>query len=401
MTGRRSAGWIVSVRRACGKLLLACATASCSLLTGAESNGAERVQWRLPIADPPASFEAPAVSGERLFVKLSPTLVGAFALADRRQLWRVALPPEGSGVDGGPSNAVVCAGVVVVGQIGRVIGLTADDGTQRWSAPLSRGGALVTGQLRCQDGVVYVGTFRPAIVYAIDASTGRERWARSMYDLPSVNAFAINPLPAGRIVVVGTREFSVPLRGFIVGLDVDSGREVWRFTWQPESPSGWGSWNPGGTCDGSLCVVSVDDGRVFAMDAATGAVRWTAPAVPGYATPADDRPIAITDSVVLVGSRSGVLTALRLGTGERLWTVGSLAQAFEYSVYREIQASGGAFLIVNSGLQLIAIDARSGDVLWRANHRSFPLGGYYPMGAVAGNTWIVTSTDGLYGLRIR
>ena len=67
-----------------------------------------------------------------------------------------------------------------------------------------------------------------AVIVALDAKTGREVWTTSVADNASGYYISLAPLVAGGKVMVGTSGGEFGVRGFVAGLDPDSGKELWR-----------------------------------------------------------------------------------------------------------------------------------------------------------------------------
>lgn len=100
---------------------------------------------------------------------------------------------------------------------------------------------------------------------AYEVATGGLRWtAPGAYEFP--NALDERPLGvSGDVIIAGS------LRGFIIGHDVQTGQERWR--WILGNGVGsvvWGNW----AVDGSMIVGTNPSGSAIAMDARTGQPRW-------------------------------------------------------------------------------------------------------------------------------
>jgi len=67
-----------------------------------------------------------------------------------------------------------------------------------------------------------------AVIVALDAKTGREVWTTAVADNASGYYISLAPLVAGGKVMVGTSGGEFGVRGFVAGLDPDSGKELWR-----------------------------------------------------------------------------------------------------------------------------------------------------------------------------
>ena len=67
-----------------------------------------------------------------------------------------------------------------------------------------------------------------AVIVALDAKTGREVWTTAVADNASGYYISLAPLVAGGKLMVGTSGGEFGVRGFVAGLDPDSGKELWR-----------------------------------------------------------------------------------------------------------------------------------------------------------------------------
>lgn len=202
-------------------------------------------------------------------------------------------------------------------------------------------------------------------LYALDRLTGRVRW-RTDLGAPIASTAAV----AGGRVIVGTRD------GRFHGLASSTGRRLWRLETGPDLPFPWGResgdlWTASPVVAGSVVVVGAGDGRVRALDLATGRVRWTA-ATEGRirSTP------AVAAGRVFVGSADGHLYCFDLATGTRRWRYATLGASLESGRFgfdrRTIQSSpavsgGTVFIGARDGFHY-AIDAATGELRWKVDH---------------------------------
>lgn len=77
------------------------------------------------------------------------------------------------------------------------------------------------------DGKVFVGRL-DAHVVALDAVTGKEVWKTPLVDPTQGAVITSPPLIAGKVVISGHAGGEYGVRGAIVGLDIDTGKELWR-----------------------------------------------------------------------------------------------------------------------------------------------------------------------------
>ena len=169
-------------------------------------------------------------------------------------------------------------------------------------------------------------------ILAIDYRTGELEWS-TQFTYPDVFS-AGNP--GGKDADVGASPNLWESKGrALVGagdkggvyhaLDRDTGKVVWETTLTPGSVFG-GEIGSAALVDGKLIAVSnvgnpetnfpTNVAKVFALDPATGKIRWEAEQFEGRIF----APVGAVRGVAFVGTDTGVLAALDTRNGERLWT---------------------------------------------------------------------------------
>jgi alcohol dehydrogenase (cytochrome c) len=154
--------------------------------------------------------------------------------------WSLALPA-------GPNAAppLVHDGVLYVHAYGdHVQALDAATGDELWhyARVLGNGPVAVKRNMALYGDKLYVGTSDVHVV-ALDTATGRVVWDTPLTEPGSGFGLTGGPLVAEGIVMQGING-QAPGGAYIVGLDADSGAEVWRFysIARPDEPGG-NSWN--------------------------------------------------------------------------------------------------------------------------------------------------------------
>ncbi len=111
-----------------------------------------------------------------------------------------------------------------------------------------------------------------------------------------------SPAVADGVVFVGSYD------GRLYALDASTGAKLWQ---RKTGDSIWSS----PAVAGGVVFVGSGDGNLYALDASTGATLWS------YATggPLDSSP-AVADGVVYVGASKGTVYALNAATGAKLWS---------------------------------------------------------------------------------
>jgi alcohol dehydrogenase (cytochrome c) len=264
-------------------------------------------KFKLPEGDSTPLEATPIVTDDRVFVSLPGGDTWALAADSGEVIWHRAGHPVpedlAKAVEGNVSRGVaVVAHTVIVPEIdGRLVGL--------------------------------------------DAQTGRERWVTEVADYRSGYRLIAAPLQVRDAVIVGVGGADRGVRGFLDAYSASTGQRLWRFytvdaargggttavtgTWDPELDLVfWGTGNPGPGFNG--------DGRpgdnrysssVIAVDASTGTLRWSY-----QVSPHDERDWGVTHvpvladitvgeqrrKVVRIAGRNGFLYTLDRASGQFL-----------------------------------------------------------------------------------
>lgn len=222
--------------------------------------------------------------------------------------------------------------------------------TERWRF---RTGDSIHGGVTVVDGTAHVGS-HDGSVYALDADTGEQQW-RCRLDVPV----------EGAPTVVDGAAYVTTLDGDCVAIDPDTGEVVWQ-------TSIGGIVHEGPTVAGGSVYALDREGAVASLDAATGSVEWRrdlgrdllgSPTVVDAAGPYGSRSERPRTCYLI--TVNGRVIALDAATGEETWQTAleDSGGATEFVVAAG-RAIGGAF----DG-SVVALDAASGGELWR---RSLP-----------------------------
>ncbi len=260
-------------------------------------------------------------------------------------------------------------------------------------------------------------------LYALDAATGQVRW-RFAADAPVLSEpLAVTAGPDGYVVftagdqllaveaAAGQLAWSVAGRGFSAGRaacdgervytaaadgyarahDLRTGREAWSYPMVAGDPhrvtlySGWDDVVLLGA--GTVLVATVSGAQ--ALDAVTGAPRWTFPGSTMY-PPA----VLLGDGTMLLTTEWGVVSRVDLAGGQAMWqaSLGTRVQNAGLAV-----AGDSAWVVCESGGLVrvrLADGAIAGSVRFTAAHS-------YCAPAVAGDVLVTGDQDGLvHGIRL-
>jgi outer membrane protein assembly factor BamB len=192
---------------------------------------------------------------------------------------------------------------------GLLTALDPQTGAAIWESPMT-GATMSDGTPSVADGRVYVGNETADRVLAYDAATGQQLWT---------GAAALGGWQDGAPTAVGGRVF-IGSNNRVIARDAATGGTLWTH----QSPDS--SWIPQNATPSAPAVVGdtlymgFPNGRVTALNVATGAVVWSVrlpgqPYLGGVLSPP-----AVSGDTVYVGSNNGRLYGLDRATGAEEWS---------------------------------------------------------------------------------
>ena len=281
-----------------------------------------------------------------------------------RELWRFS-PPEGA-----LSGAVISGDLTIAVGESAVYALELGTGEIAWELPRD-GGRLsvpalgVTGERR-------------VLVY-LDGPREDEEGTGSSSPSPSTSPSS-SVSPSGQPADQNAVKVSE-----LVAVDLGDRSELWRTPLEDASRSGV-------ALEGDRAYAADDEGRVYAVELATGAVAWS-----GKAIGRVESPPAVADGNVYVVARSAdertaQVLALDPETGERRWTFSPQAGAVAVSA---VSAQDGVVVFGSADRLVRGSAAEDGKVRWEA----LTLTLFSPVSAPAfrpGGVWVADASGGLY-----
>ena len=196
-------------------------------------------------------------------------------------------------------------------------------------------------------------------VHAVDAGNGDRIWTENLRSESSRDRVA----RGGGVAVSGGRVFVTTGFGFVVSLDASNGNQVWRT--EAGAP-----FHSAPAVSGGRVYAITNDSELIAFDAGTGAVGWTHQAIAEPARILSAPSVGIEGDTVVAPFASGEVTALVSANGRRLWSdslsrSGRLTSlsAINDIAGRPVIDNGMVFAASHSGV-LGAIDLRSGQRVW-------------------------------------
>jgi outer membrane protein assembly factor BamB/dienelactone hydrolase len=215
------------------------------------------------------------------------------------------------------SSPAVVDGVLYIGNgpVGGLYALDAASGNEVWRFDTH---GNTTGSPAVADGVVFIGTNPffvprpdPARLYAVDATTGTERWHHE-FEL-NIDATISTPAVADGVVYITiTSEPYVKHESAMYAFDATTGQEKWHFV--VDSPFFFTS---PAVANGMVYLPGSEDKQLHALDAATGKEVWSFTG-DGWL---GSSPAVVGDTVFVQGDAppDGYLYALDAKTGAERW----------------------------------------------------------------------------------
>lgn len=364
--------------------------------------GSADVLWRVASGARDGTFPMEPVAnaaGDRVYFPGADYHLRKLAALDGAVQWDVDLGPA---ILATGWNAVLSRDVVAIPKID-VFAFDTTTGNPRWSFQLP-GDEIGYSAIAADNASIYAAS-RLGRVVALDAATGTPVWTTDVNG-GLADRGALNPTLDGDLLVVCTRNTQTsPLRGTIWALESATGRERWHYDFQPEradQPSscfGGAAFTPGG-----LVVQPQADGRVFAFDRLSGAVRWTSPRVHVLpATPGDpgslgdQRWISANGDALVVTSTTGIIVSLDPVSGATRWRV----QPYEGSIWQR-PSIGGGLVCVSYGAYYVALDLTTGTLRWQDVGMQRDVGGATQLSTraiIAADRMFIGGRDASYAIR--
>jgi outer membrane protein assembly factor BamB len=197
------------------------------------------------------------------------------------------------------------------------------------------------------------------VVRALNVDSGREDWTVRLRPEDGRDRRALG----GGVTFAEGKLFVTTGFGFIAALDANTGGELWRT--RVNAP-----FHAAPTFGGGRVFAVTNDSELVAFDAATGAVQWTHQAIAEPARILAASSPAVSGDTVIAPFASGEVIALLASNGRRLW-VDALSRsgrltslsAINDIAGRPVVNNGVVYAASHSGL-LAAIDLRTGQRVW-------------------------------------
>lgn len=267
--------------------------------------------------------------------------------------WSVDIGSGSSGDKRFSSPPVIADGkVFVVDSSSVVSAYAASDGSRLWKndlTPDEEDEGHISGGVAYEKGRLYVSTGFAQVI-ALDANTGTEIWRQKV----SGPARAAPTIRNGRVFVV-----TVDNRLFAI--NAETGKALWTHTGISETASLLGSASP--AVSGDIVVVPYTSGELVALKASSGRVLWqdtliTIKRTDVISNLAHIRGLPVIDrGRVIAISHGGIMAALDLRTGRRLWQkgIGGLESPW---------VAGDYIFVITNDAEITAISRKDGRIHW-------------------------------------
>lgn len=220
-------------------------------------------------------------------------------------------------------------------------------------------------------------------VHAYDVEGGRRQWSRRLRPEDSRDRRA----RGGGVATDGARVYVTTGFAFMAALDAATGEEIWRR--RTNAP-----FQSAPTVAGGRVYAVTNDSELVAVDAATGELQWSHQAIAEPARIMSASSPAVSGDTVIAPFASGEVVALLGANGRRLWG-DSLTRAGGLNSLSAINdvagrpaVDGGVMYAASHSGVLAAIDMRSGQRIWARNFASTQT----PW--IAGETLYAVTVDG-------
>jgi outer membrane protein assembly factor BamB len=278
----------------------------------------------------------------------------------------------------------------VAGHKGRVTALTLEKGRKVWSTDLDR---PISGGVGFGAAHVLVGSSNGKVIL-LDAADGEIKWESDVR-----GEVLAAPQTNGEVVIVQTYD------GKLRALDFLDGSEQWVYDSNLPVLTLRGTSTP--IIFERMVIAAFANGRVYAFDLSTGAVRWEARVAIAQGRSEIERIVDIDGSMTIVGtnvyavSYQGRLVAIELQSGRKLWQQ-------EASSYAGLGQGFGNIYVSDESGSVIAFHRSGQGIRWEQSALEYrqlstptAVRGFVAVGDFEGYVHFLSQTDGEFVGRIK
>ncbi len=208
----------------------------------------------------------------------------------------------------------------------------------------------ITGGISYADGLLYIGNYAGEVI-ALSATNGKEVWRKQLKgEVSSV------PQTNGQVVAVQT------MNGKLFVLDAKTGADMWFFESPPPVLTLRGSASP--LVTDAAIFAGFANGRLMAFNPSNGLILWEQRMALPKGRSELDRMVdihaspLIKDGILFVGTYQGRIAAVARGTGGSVWGV-------DGSTSENLAASDDKLFVSQSDGKVVAYSLTSGEQLWQ------------------------------------
>ncbi len=251
------------------------------------------------------------------------------------------------------SSPVIADGMVfAMDSQSQISAYNVKDGARIWDielAPEDDDEGHIGGGLAYDDGTVFVTTGFAEVV-ALESKTGKVLWRKNL-------TAPMRSAPTAR----GGRLFVVTMNNQLFALNSKTGETLWQHRGLPEIASVLGGASP--AVDKGVVVVPYTSGELIALKVENGRVLWQDSLTAARRTDVlsnlagiRGRPV-IDRGLVIAISNGGVMTAIDIRTGQRVW-------GNEIAGIESPWVAGDYVFVLTTDAEIAAISRKSGKVHW-------------------------------------
>ena len=314
----------------------------CSSLSNDETSDAESAQQSEELSFDDSAFD----DSDDEEVKTEPKdLESIDATVKIKKVWRQSIGSSDDVYQPTLHPAVGDGVVYAASNKGRISAWPVVKGKRLWRTDLD---LSLSGGVGLGAGLVAVGTAKGELI-ALDAETGEERW-RTTLSSEILSA----PAAQGDLLVAQTQD------GKVYGLSVATGEELWRYTVEVPVLSLRGTAGP--LVTPRMVLTGFANGKLVALNAATGTLLWEAKLATGEGKSELERMVDVNSpimgsEVVYATSYQGRAGAFSRGTGRELW-------AQDSSSYHPPAYGSGRLFVADTEGQVLRLRSSGGRAEW-------------------------------------
>ncbi len=320
---------------------------------------AGQIRWRYTRPTEPGDrVPRVMVNGGIAFEKQASVLT-AYQLGDGEVAWQWR-PEAGHTLDGhatlaGDGGGHVIRRVRLAGNVVRLVRELRDPSDPRYEDFRAAGEMIVVASS--------IEAWPELTLHGLDRSTGKEQWR---VDLPQRYRLSGIAGDAERTAVLACTRTGDLL---VVCVDHKTGERLWQYKQRTLRNT-----TPGSLMRDGLFVLTDAARQAVVIDAGTGTVLWGPDGRPGVSP--DVTPMGVTEKGIILGGSTG-FAAFGRSSGERLWELGLVRETPGRSLLSPDSGAlaEGVFVAAREDA-IVAVDADTGDFLWRHRFEPPSPGGY-------------------------